>query len=322
MSSYQFRPTRSRAGPIEPGQDSLSAPLLSRSRAGRSRGPGREQHCDGDDEHEQTNPGPDVRDVRNKRAPQRLAHIGHRVRCGDHLEPAQPGERRPGVLAAPREQQRREDEREEQIDSTRLNERPKQQTEPGADKRAEQEPRSEERQPAPAPWNRAEDQYSDRDHEQRGSERAQHGEQNLLRGDEAGGHRREQPILDLARPAELGHERKGKRLHGGDHGGERDEPGEQQVGIAVLGVAEAAEHLAENEEQEERLEDDLGEKGRQLTPGDGKVTMEHCDEGPELARRGDCGHRLHVQRSVLPVRWMKTSSSVGAPSLTSVSARP
>ncbi len=39
-------------------------------------------------------------------------------------------------------------------------------------------------------------------------------------------------------------------------------PGNSRLGKAAPGVAGAAEHLAENEEQEERLEDDLGEKGR------------------------------------------------------------
>src|SRR5262249_34032149 len=102
---------------------------------------------------------------------------------------------------------------------------------------------------------------------------------------------------------------------------EREQAGEEQIGIAGRRVAQAAEHLAEHEEEEERLQDDLGEEDRELAPGDGHIAAEHGQEHLTLGRDRLAGGD-GVHGSVLPVRWMKTSSSVGVPSLTSASDEP
>src|SRR5581483_237294 len=147
----------------------------------------------------------------------------------------------------------------------------------------------------------------------------QHGEEHLLGRDEARRHRREQPVLDLARPPELGDERERERLHTRDHRGQRQEAREEQVRVAVLRVAEAAEHLPEHEEQEERLQDHLREEGGQLAPGDVEVALEYRQE--RTAAAPGCGDG-RAQRNDRPVRWMNTSSSVGVPSRTSPTATP
>jgi hypothetical protein len=71
----------------------------------------------------------------------------------------------------------------------------------------------------------------------------------------------------------------------------------------MLGVAEAAEHLPEDEQQEQRLQHDLGEEGRQFAPRDVEIAVKHGEEGTPPARTASCG-RLNepAQRSVLPVR--------------------
>ena len=91
----------------------------------------------------------------------------------------------------------------------------------------------------------------------------------------------------------------------------------------MLRVAEAAEHLAEHEEQEQRLQDDLREEDRELAPGDVEVAAEHGQEGAPLRRPARApGAATALIAASCPVRWMKTSSSVGVPSLTSCSASP
>ena len=71
-----------------------------------------------------------------------------------------------------------------------------------------------------------------------------------------------------------------------------------------------------------RLQDDLREEGGQLAPRDVEVAVEDRAKGAPLRRLLDRRCRDRAQRSVRPVRWMKTSSSVGVPSFTSCSARP
>ena len=80
----------------------------------------------------------------------------------------------------------------------------------------------------------------------------------------------------------------------GQHRRQRDEAGEEQVGVAVLRVAEAAEHLAEDEQQEERLQDHLREERGQLAPGDEEVAVEHREE-----RAGAGGRAARVAASAL-----------------------
>ena len=100
---------------------------------------------------------------------------------------------------------------------------------------------------------------------------------------------------------------------------QREQAGKEQVRVAVLRIAEGAEHLAEHEEQEERLQDHLGEEDVELAPGHVGIALENSEEDASLA--GD-GIRRSAHRSALPVRSMKTSSSVGMPSFTSVRDRP
>src|SRR4051794_12864893 len=281
-----------------------------------------EQDADREDEHDDADPGPNVRHLRHHRAAQQLAHVGHRIARRDDLEPADLVELRPRVLAAAGEKQRREDEREEQRDPLRLDERPHQQAEAGADERSQQQSDEKERETSPAPRDRAEDQDPDRDHDQRRDQRAKNSKEHLLGNDERGRHRREQPVLDLLRPAELGDEREGERLQRRDHGGEREQAGKEQVRVAVFRVVEGAENLPEHEEQEQRLQDHLGEEDVELARGDVKVAVQDGREGTPLRPLLECRRGDRAHRSVRPVRWMKTSSSVGLPSLTSWSVSP
>ena len=86
-------------------------------------------------------------------------------------------------------------------------------------------------------------------------------------------------------------------------------------------VAELAEHLAEHEQQEQRLQDHLGEEDRELPPGDVEVAAEHGEERLPLT-----GYALGAVTALIaasfPVRWMNTSSSVGVPSSTRSSDEP
>ena len=71
-------------------------------------------------------------------------------------------------------------------------------------------------------------------------------------------------------------------------------PGEEQVAVAVLGVAEAAQHLPEHEQHEERLQDHLREERGQLAAGDVQVAVQDREEG---AARCGAGPRRRRSRS-------------------------
>ncbi len=80
--------------------------------------------------------------------------------------------------------------------------------------------------------------------------------------------------------------------------------------------------LAENEEEEQRLENHLCKENRELAARDAEVAAEDGPEGAPLRplfQRG-CGERF--ERSVRPVKWMKTSSRLGVPTFMSVSVSP
>src|SRR5204862_6146129 len=72
-----------------------------------------------------------------------------------------------------------------------------------------------------------------------------------------------------------------------------------------------AMHHDEHEQEEQRRQDQLLEEYRKLPPGDVDFAAQ------DGAERGGLAHR-----SALPMRWMNTSSSVGAPKLTSLSGSP
>ena len=60
-------------------------------------------------------------------------------------------------------------------------------------------------------------------------------------------------------------------------------PGKEDLLVAGPGVAELGEHLAEHEEQEQRLQDHLGQEDRELPPGDEEVAAE---DGQRTVRPG------------------------------------
>src|SRR5690606_36603534 len=85
-----------------------------------------------------------------------------------------------------------------------------------------------------------------------------------------------------------------------------DDARQQDVAAPVADVAQVAQHLAEDEQDEQRLEESLGQEGRQLPPGDYEVASEYGQEG---ARGGRALVEQGRHRSSRPVRRMKTSSS-------------
>ena len=80
------------------------------------------------------------------------------------------------------------------------------------------------------------------------------------------GQRGEQAVLDLVAVGELDDQGKRRALQAGEDGGQGHQPRKQHQFVAGPGVPELGEHLAEHEEEEEGLQDDLGQEDAG-TPG-------------------------------------------------------
>ena len=90
----------------------------------------------------------------------------------------------------------------------------------------------------------------------------------------ADGQRGEQPVLDLVAVGELDDQRERRALEPGEDGGQGHQSGEEDLLVAGAGIAQLGEHLAEHEEQEERLQDDLGQEDGELPSGDEQVASQ------------------------------------------------
>ena len=94
-----------------------------------------------------------------------LADVGHRVERGDTWNQRQLVQRGPRVLAAAGEQQRREHEREDDVDAVRHTSVPSTSPRPAPSSAAEQDAATSSGTPAPAPGDRAEDEDPHGDHD-------------------------------------------------------------------------------------------------------------------------------------------------------------
>ena len=76
----------------------------------------------------------------------------------------------------------------------------------------------------------------------------------------AGGQRGQQTVLDLVAVGELDDQREGGALEAGEDRGQRHQARKEDLLVPGPGVAELGQHLSEDEQQEQRLEDDLARK--------------------------------------------------------------
>ena len=129
------------------------------------------------------------------------------------------------------------------------------------------------------PRDRAEQPDPDGEHDG-GGHRPPHGRKDhLLDGHRPRRQGGEQPVLDLVAVGELDDEREGGALEPGEDAGQGHETREEDVGVTRAGVAELGEDLAEHEQQEEWLQDDLGQEERELPSGHVTVTAQDGEPG-------------------------------------------
>jgi hypothetical protein len=129
-------------------------------------------------------------------------------------------------------------------------------------------------------------QIAHREHDGCGHAGPHGGEDHLLHRHRADGKRGQQPVLDLVAVGELDDQRKGSALQPGEDRGQGHQAGEEDLFVAGPGVPELGEHLAEDEQQEERLEDHLGQEDRELATGDEQVASQ---DGHERSSRSPVG---------------------------------
>jgi hypothetical protein len=86
----------------------------------------------------------------------------------------------------------------------------------------------------------------------------------LLDGDEPNGDRRQQPILDLAREAEVLYQRERHRLNRRQRERHGDDPRQECRGVTRPHEAHAWQQVAEDDEEEDRLHDRPHQERRQL----------------------------------------------------------
>ena len=217
--------------------------------------------------------------LRGERRLSRFADIGHRVDRGDDLEPPQPGKRRPRVLAGAGEEERREDERESRLVRVRRTNVPSSKPKPAPSQGTEERPAERRASGRPTPGDGTEDNDPDRDHDRDSDQERMSREDHFFGGDETSGHRCQQPVLDLTVQPNSATSGKASVCMLVITAVSASKPGNSRSSIAVLRVAEATEHLAEDEEQKQRLKDDLRHEGGQLLPGDMQVSMQLSHEG-------------------------------------------
>jgi hypothetical protein len=138
---------------------------------------------------------------------------------------------------------------------------------------------------------RPEDPDADGEHDRAGHEPAHGGEDDLLHGDRAHRERRQQPVLDLVGVGELDHQGQRRALQPGQDGGQGHQPREEHLLVVGLGVAELGEDLAEHEEEEQGLEDHLGQEDGELAPGDEEVAPQDGQTGAPRAPARERGLR-------------------------------
>ena len=120
--------------------------------------------------------------------------------------------------------------------------------------------------------------------------------------------RGEQAVLDLVAVGELDDQGQRRALQAGEHGGQRHQPREEHQLVAGPGVAELGEDLAEHEEQEEGLQDDLGQEDGELPAGDEQVTAQDGEARSATAPIGE------ASRSADRAGRSTSATVIGAPS--------
>ena len=107
----------------------------------------------------------------------------------------------------------------------------------------------------------------------------------LLERDELERDRREQAVLDLARPAEVRDHRQRNRLHAREREAHREHAREQRGLVRLAHVAHAWQQQPEDDDEEQRLQRRAQQKIRELAPRDVDVAPQEREEDARRGRR-------------------------------------
>ena len=229
----------------------------------------------------------------NHRAAQTFICVGERIEERDDLEPLDPAERSPGIVSAAREDERREDQREHQADLLRLHQRADGQPQAGSCQGGQHHQGNERAYFVGAYLvAAAENPVGQWEDDSPGDEPAQRREDDLLHSDQADRQGREQAIIDLARVAQVENQGQRHPLQRRHDDGQPDDTRQQYGGEPGPGETDAGQHLAEDEEEEQRLQQHLQEEGDKFSPRHDQVAAQDCQESgqrnAETAPRVSC----------------------------------
>src|SRR5262249_29732253 len=120
--------------------------------------------------------------------------------------------------------------------------------------------------------------------------------------------RRQQPVLDLPRPAKVRHHREGNSLYAGEGETYRQNTRQQRRAITATHKSHLGQQVTKYDDEEQRLKRSAYEKVAQLASGHSKIPQQ---QRAEDARRGHTASSGRIQASFLPVSEMKSVSKLG-----------